>query len=322
MMRVEDLQDVDARIDRLTFGVGQAATKARAKAHPPGIERILLAVDGSPASDDALAWAADLAGTFDAQLQVVTVIPPPSTFTAYMGGGPAIELYGAEEAGARRVLEEAQLRLREQGITADTVLAAGSPVDQVAWTAKAARADLIVVGSHGRGPVGRLLLGSVADGVKNHARANVLIAKGPVRKRHVLIATDGSLPSRRAAALGLRIAAKWGAHATILHAVAPPMHGPLEPGKRAFDHAFQQLDVPSWQGKEVSYDLQFGWPAERILAAAKDLHAGIVVMGCRGLGGLKAWTAGSVSSRVAHEAPCSVLLAKEPPTEEAEVTTE
>jgi nucleotide-binding universal stress UspA family protein len=318
----EALSDAERRTDQLTSRGPEQASRAPGGAataavptHPPlALRRVLAAIDGSSHTSHVLDWAGRFAETFGSEVDLLTVVPPSAAFDYALWEGPSsADFQQAEEEGARRLLADARRVLRARGVHAESAVEAGSPGRVIAARAAATGADVVVVGAHGRGAVGRLLLGSVADDVRHQVPVDVLVAKDRARVRRIIAATDGSAPSRRAVALALRLGQAWDAHVTILHALPPPTFGPIEPGRRAFEHAFGRLDLASWRHPRVTYDLQFGPPAERIVAAARSGAADLVVLGNRGLGGATEILGGSVSSRVAHEAPCSVLLVKQPP---------
>ena len=147
-------------------------------------KRILLATDGSPASDHAATVAVSLARTHNAHLTAVYVIDPypyigigemnPMGFQAYMGA--------AQEHSAQAFAHIQQLVNEEDkegsAIPLDTQL-----VEEVAahkgilQAAETDNADLIIVGSHGRSGLERLLLGSTANKVSSHSIRPVLIVR-------------------------------------------------------------------------------------------------------------------------------------------------
>jgi nucleotide-binding universal stress UspA family protein len=147
-------------------------------------KKILFATDGSPASDHAATVAVSLARTHDASLTAVYVIDPypyigigemnPMGFQAYMGA--------AQEHSAKAFAHIQQLVNEEDkegsAIQLDTQL-----VEEVAahkgilQAAETAGADLIIVGSHGRNGLERLLLGSTANKVSSHSTRPVLIVR-------------------------------------------------------------------------------------------------------------------------------------------------
>jgi len=145
------------------------------------LEKILVATDFGEPSDAALAYGRELAITFGAQLVVAHVAK--NTLTQGFGGGDGLVFVDAAlqrsiEAGARRQLE----RLisdegREQLDAAAVVLRSNAPAHAITEYAKETDVDLIVLGTHGRGAVAQLLMGSVAERVVRTAPCPVLTVR-------------------------------------------------------------------------------------------------------------------------------------------------
>jgi len=147
------------------------------------LKKVLVATDFSEPSDAALAYGRELAFTFGAQLVVAHVAE--NTLTRGFGGVDGFvfvdpSLQHAVEEGARRQLD-AQLsdEDREQLDAAAVVLASNAPADAITEYAKDAAVDLIVLGTHGRGAVAHLLMGSVAERVVRTAPCPVLTVRHP-----------------------------------------------------------------------------------------------------------------------------------------------
>jgi nucleotide-binding universal stress UspA family protein len=138
------------------------------------IESILVATDGSPASSAAGDEAIDLAARLSARLIVVNVVSAPELATAgAIFPGTVIAAREDAEEIARKVVEQA----RRAGVDATYLIWEGQPGEAIVSAAEAEMIDLIVVGTHGRNIVGRLLLGSVSEYVTRHARVPVLIVR-------------------------------------------------------------------------------------------------------------------------------------------------
>jgi nucleotide-binding universal stress UspA family protein len=167
------------------------------------LERIFVAVDGSPQSDLALTTANDLAVTLGASLEVVTVtpdIPSMYSYTAYEYA-PMIdfEKYQHElDVESQAVLAAALARLEGHSTKASSIHASRIPAngerigDVIVKTANARKADLIVLGTHGRSGMDRLLLGSVAERVSHRALTPVLIVRGVAVRTNVSAQANSS----------------------------------------------------------------------------------------------------------------------------------
>lgn len=147
----------------------------------PSPKCIVAATDFSGTSREALRVARDLADAIGAHVHLLHVIPDPARMPWGLESGVAFhDLERDWRLHAERSLEQA----REQaGFTrARTVLqiAVGDAAREIVAAARALRADVIVMGTHGHGFVARLVMGSVADKVLRHADRPVLIVPHPV----------------------------------------------------------------------------------------------------------------------------------------------
>lgn len=143
--------------------------------HPMGgIRRILLATDLSPASEGAALQALDLAHDLGADLLIVSVIDPGSL---RLPGGR----FGARVDQVRNSRETAAQELvtrgRAAGVRVNFLIWEGEPAESIVDAARSEQVDLVVVGSHGRGSVGRFFIGSVSDHVVRHAHCPVLVVR-------------------------------------------------------------------------------------------------------------------------------------------------
>ncbi len=143
-------------------------------------KNILVPVDGSDTSLAALDKAAGLASAFGAKVTAIFVIDPyPFTgIGADFAYGQDQYLTAARnEAGA--AIEAAKTRLQAAGIDADTKVVESHAVWRgILEAAEAVGADLIVMGSHGRRGLEKLVLGSVAQSVLSHTKLNTLVVRG------------------------------------------------------------------------------------------------------------------------------------------------
>ena len=146
-------------------------------------KRILIATDGSELAKRALEHGLKLAKLVNAEVTIVTVTEPP----AIVGGGYATmggvfdvipELIEAQEAAGRELLATAKTLADREGVTGTTVLVDNSfPAEGIIATAESVGADLIVMGSHGRRGLGRLLVGSQTSNVLAHTKIPVLVTR-------------------------------------------------------------------------------------------------------------------------------------------------
>lgn len=146
--------------------------------------RILIATDGSDLADRALDHALQLAKLAGSEVTIVTVTEPATIvgggYASVAGGvvDPIPELIEAQDKAARELLERAAKRAADQGVTAKTVLVDNSfAAEGIVATAAQIDAELIVMGSHGRRGLNRLLLGSQTNNVLAHTKIPVLVTR-------------------------------------------------------------------------------------------------------------------------------------------------
>jgi nucleotide-binding universal stress UspA family protein len=146
------------------------------------IKKILVATDFGQASETALNYGRALALQFNATLHVLHVMPSVAIAAAaeYGFSGLPVELLAEMEAGARRTTEEL-LTAEDRGLLSATaaVVTHSAPPAAIVEYAAAHHIDLIVVGTHGRGALGHLFLGSVAERVVRAAPCPVLAVRNP-----------------------------------------------------------------------------------------------------------------------------------------------
>lgn len=144
-------------------------------------QRILVPIDGSATSERGLQEAMRLAKLTHASLRLIHVIDEMSFALAVDAYGYyAGELLGQLRKGGAEILEKGLATVRAQGIAADSVLYEnlGRTVPQrVLAEAEAWKADLIVIGTHGRRGVRRMVLGSSAEGILREAAVPVLLVR-------------------------------------------------------------------------------------------------------------------------------------------------
>jgi nucleotide-binding universal stress UspA family protein len=137
---------------------------------------ILVATDFSEHADRALAYAAELAVGLEAELRLLHAVSIPALGIPAMGVSyPAMEDSIVKEA--KEALAALEVRYRGRVRIAGTHLEVGDPRDVIDRVAEETRADLIVMGTHGRRGLRRVLLGSVAEAVVRSAPCPVLIVR-------------------------------------------------------------------------------------------------------------------------------------------------
>jgi nucleotide-binding universal stress UspA family protein len=137
------------------------------------VKRILVAIDLTPPSREVIEASVALAQTLDASIELVHVREP--LVYALAEFGPSREQEQALIGWIDRSLEEAAEVPRKARVVCTTASLEGSPATQIASHAEKVDADLIVVGTHGRGGIAHAVLGSVAERVVQKAHRMVLV---------------------------------------------------------------------------------------------------------------------------------------------------
>jgi nucleotide-binding universal stress UspA family protein len=138
-------------------------------------QTILVPTDMSPRSEAAFEHAAALADQYGARLLIVHVEEPP--LAAYGEGHFEYAMPSTDQTEVRKEFE--QIRPAKPTVRYQHFWLRGNPVEQITGLAKEENVDLIVLSSHGRTGLIRLVMGSVAEGVMRHAECPVLVIKTP-----------------------------------------------------------------------------------------------------------------------------------------------
>ena len=198
---------------------------------------------------------------------------------------------------------------------------ADSPAWGIVRKAEELKADLIVVGSHDRSAMGRLMLGSVSQSVLHHAATSVRIARDPGNAKNTICLVAGEDGSEDAeAALSALAARAWPAGTTVhlVTAVDQVMAttafgstaGAGESIKRLNERSVAKLRAA---GLGVSTLVADGNPRRLLVDEAERVRADSIFVGARGLRGIDRLVLGSVSAAVAARAHCSVEVVRSAP---------
>jgi nucleotide-binding universal stress UspA family protein/predicted transcriptional regulator len=258
-------------------------------------DRVVCGIDGSVEGLEAARQAARLA---EESLTLVAAVDP---WDLVMSGGSTAERgrLPSEPGGADRLRADAASALEaargaiETSCAIESKLIEDRPADSLLREAERVEATMIAVGTHGRGRLVGIALGSVATAVVHRAPCSVLVARpletGAEFPGSVVVGVDGSPESARACLAARELRERFGATTRFVLSVPG---GDLD--------AAQAIAAP-----DEIVAIPEG-PVPALLGAARD--ADVLVVGSRGLRGLRAL--GSVSERVVHAAPCSVLVVR------------
>ena len=294
--------------------------------------KVLLAVDGSTSSDRAASLVANLAWPMGSTIEVVAVYPgTAATFDmpgVVLAADVVQETEDAMEAEARRIVIKVARRIAAPDLTVETQVLRGRAATALLDQVSEFKADLVVVGNRGRGPFESAVLGSVSAEVVDHSQVPVLVARRDHIAR-ILLGEDGSGSAAAAADIVRRWSALHGAPIRVLSvADVDPQWNPWlrgaemraaqaagTAGMHKLQEALSRSTAAALEkaGLVAEGMVEDGNPAHRLVEAAVNWDADLIVVGAHGHGGLGP-IVGSVARTVLYHAPCSILVVPEPPS--------
>jgi nucleotide-binding universal stress UspA family protein len=285
--------------------------------------RILVPLDGSELAELALVPAALLARRFNAQLWLIFVLVPVP-----LESGPSVRLARAAVDQAQEYLQDVQRRLEADGLAVRAIVRWGDPAGEILAAAQEGHADLIAMATHGRGGLGRWMIGSVADRVVRTATIPVLVvparAAAAARRpgfRRLLVPLDGSALAEEALPHALLIARMFNATVELL-SVVPRSDLTQYPESWFPDLEYEALKEQrqrylhdlvarlQQEGLQVVAALEAGDVPETIVRIAQSRAADLIVMATHGRGGITRWMLGSVAAKLLAAAPVPLLLVR------------
>jgi nucleotide-binding universal stress UspA family protein len=300
------------------------------------IRSVLVPVDGSAFGEQAIPLALGLARRAGARLEIVLVhVPyvPVESISDYPESIDRDVLFRERDylqALRERLEKSAGIPVNKhhpRGLIADTL------EEQVAK----AEADLVVMATHGRGPLSRLWLGSVADAMIRRLPVPVVLVRpqdehpphptGEQVCRHILIPLDGSTLAESVLKAALNLGEVMDARYTLLRVVSPPSAWPPhhEPGRVAYDPLIRKAEAKAQdyldgvadnlreRGLNVQTRVAIGLkPAPVILSEATAAGADLIALATHGRGRLPRIILGSVADKVVRGASTPVLVFRAP----------
>ena len=278
--------------------------------------KILVAVDGSESSRNALAQAFRFAVDEKCWITVTSVVPP------YDGEIEIIGIRDIREAlrkPCEEALRDARKYAEQERALIKTVCEEGEAHERIVDLADAENCDLIIMGRRGLRPVEHLLVGRVTARVIGHSQRDVLVVPNgtTVGWKTIVLATDGSRYSMLAADRAIEFAKSYGGSLKVLSVVDVPTEFYAE-APQAVDDLVRQAkgyvaDVKKRSEAEGVAAETFVGEAEAYQAITKlaaEQKADMIVIGSHGRTGLRRLLMGSVAETVIGYAPCPVLVVK------------
>ncbi|HEX6803787.1 MAG TPA: universal stress protein [Terriglobales bacterium] len=292
------------------------------------LDNILFSTDFSEAAQAALPYALALAKHYGSTLHTVHVLPELSILLHTDAENP-VTFESAYEAERRKALERIKLLSPQIADLPHHIYARrGNTWEVISGLVAAQNIDLLILGTHGRTGIGKLVLGSVAEEVLRNSLRPVMTV-GPRARvkhefdasgknirpieigfRHILVATDFVDESLAAVPFAVSLAEEFQTKLGLLHVIEPQRP---TPGGAALERLENLVPQEARLWCRPASILKFGSPGERILETAAECNSDLIVMGVRTRKALLAsathfpW---STAHRVIVEAACPVLTVR------------
>ncbi|MEW6749642.1 MAG: universal stress protein [Candidatus Latescibacterota bacterium] len=281
---------------------------------PVNLHTVLAAVDFSEWTGPVLQAAAEMARRYGARLSAVYAemfLPPP--YFTQRAIGPLAQVLEVQKEAARDQLAHTVTEALGEGVSVDARLVEAPPVEGILRTAEREQAGLVVMGTHGRSGLNRLLLGSVAERVVRQATVPVLTVRGPVgagaggpvRLARILCPYNYTPVAREALRYAVDLAQRGGGELVL--ATSLEEGGSEEEARRHRERLC--ADVPAGVQSRCALRpvVRRGPAAEEVLRLAAEEAPDLIVIGAQHRPLLETTVIGTTSVRVMRHAPCPVL---------------
>jgi len=292
-------------------------------------DRILFPTDGSDAVADVFESALDVATAHGATVSVLNVADTGRDSVTQLQGNVVDAL---EREGEKRVAELAE-KARARGVPVETDVLQGDPAETIADYTQTYDVDLVVMPTHGRTGLDRLLLGSVTEKVVNTAAVPVLVVNPETAgtfeypPQSVLLPTDGSRGSDLALSEAVDVATETAAALHLFHVVETSNLGfdvrsvltDAELAERGEAILDDPVAIAESAGiASVTSSVALGQPYRETLDYIEEQDIDLVTVGTQGKTDFSRYVLGSVTTKLLRTSPVPVLLVRDTDTEETE----
>ena len=271
-------------------------------------KRILLATEGTEFDSGAERVGIELAAGCGVPLMAVLPLVSNPEYESL-----APERAEQDEAEAAAKIDKLRQTALSRGVRLDgTVRLGEEPFREIVDEAHARNADLMVLRRRGkRSYLANLLLGEMVHTITGHAPCDVLIVPRAAQlwKQAIVLATDGSPHSERAAVVAAALAVEYSLPLTVV-SVGGGGGGATTDDSAAKAVAQALAIVRAAGAQAIGHVVADGKPYDAILAAVQDTAADLIVIGRRGLNRIERILLGSTSEQVASHANCPVLIVR------------
>lgn len=297
----------------------------------PQIDHVICPVDLTDFSTRPLAYAVAWSRWHDARLHVVHVAPLQVVAAPLAGIALALDQRPLELV--RRDVERFVEQVPHEGVTLDIHVFEGDPPGFIRTLAEQYPRAMIVMGSHGRTGLERLVMGSVAERVVGAGIAPTLVvpphdahAPGtPPACKRILCAVDLLPSSLEGLRYALLLAREVDANLEVVHVIEEPGADSVQTTQHFLvpeylryraDEALEDLRarIPdeAREGCTILERVIFGRPADAVLQQAREIDADLIVLGTGDRSHIRSLWLGSTTSRIAHDAACPLLIVPTP----------
>jgi len=267
------------------------------------MEKLMVATDGSKYSESAIRETISLAKKCSSNLIAVSVVKTNLEFDSVLP-----QFVEKAEQDAIKHLESVKAQAAKEGVSCITIVSRSEePYEDIVRHASKNNVDMIIMGTHGKTEMKRLMMGSVTALVIGHAPCKILVLplNAKVECKNVLIATDGSKYSEAAASEALGIAKRCGSSLIVMSVASSDAEIAL-----AKDNVNKVAEAAEKEGIKTTSVVTEGKPYEVIIEISKQNKADLIIVGSHGRTGLARLLMGSVTERVIGLAEVAVLIVK------------
>lgn len=304
------------------------------------IGTILLPHDGSELADSTVPYAVAMQRATGASVELLRVLEELRPI--YDRGGRQLIWIDPDQPRSEmthsELLDSPATQLAQHGITLKQVIRVGDPRQEILNEAASLDRPLILLASHGRGGLSRVVFGSVAAGVLRAARGPIMIVRArnatdqieQVAFKKLLVPLDGSKLSETALPFAIELARGTGARVQVVRVAETfrdeiPKNAPnlfASPSYKSMLDRFEQMEQETneyltsistrlaGEGIDVTTEALSGDPYREILRLAERQPPDLIVMATHGRGGITRWFYGSVADHILTTTTLPVLLAR------------
>jgi nucleotide-binding universal stress UspA family protein len=279
-------------------------------------DKLIIPLDGSTFAEQSLSVAESICHAYGAEATLLSVAPNSVGRWPFRSVAQNGQIQGGE-AERKQYLEQIASRLKKTGIETGIAIDQGEVAAKIIAFARDSRADLIVMGTHGRSGIERWFIGSIANKTIQYSTTPVLLLRPTTEWRsrwsqfkRLLVTVDGSHASERILPYARAVASQFASEVILLS--VPEGQVSVAYRTQLQDYLQDLADAFSDDGIKVQAIVSGSGPARTIVQTSEEERADLIMLATHGLGGVKRLMLGSVADRVVRQAHCPIFLAPIP----------